>query len=68
MVEVKMVPITHRYKEQTCSYQGEREQGMGNTGVGGKGGYYGIIRNHPCDTFENCEALQNLKNLSLKKK
>ena len=43
MVEVKMVPITHRYKEQTCSYQGEREQGIGNTGVGGKGGYYGII-------------------------
>ena len=24
MVEVKMVPTTHRYKEQTCSYQGER--------------------------------------------
>ena len=25
MVEVKMVPATHRYKEQICNYQGERE-------------------------------------------
>ena len=33
-------------------------------GRGKKQGYHAIIKNHLCETFENCKALQNLKNLS----
>ena len=37
-----------------------------NEGVGGgRKGYYVIIWYHVCENFENCKALQNLKNLSL---
>ena len=35
-------------------------------GIRGKKGYYGIIWNYVCETFKNCEALQNLKNHSKK--
>ena len=38
----------------------EKEEGRG-----GRKGYYVIIWYHVCENFENCKALQNLKNLSL---
>ena len=70
----KLVNITnkqkrqsYRQKEQTSGYQREVGRRRGNIRVGGKG-YHGIIWNHVYETFENCEALQNLKNLSFSKK
>ena len=70
----KLVNITnkqkrqsYRQKEQTSGYQREVGRRRGNIRVGGKG-YHGIIWNHVYETFENCEALKNLKNLSFSKK
>ena len=46
---------THRYGEQTSGYQwGE---GRGRYCGRGKKYYYGILRNHVCDTFEGYKAL-----------
>ena len=59
---------THKYTEQPSGYQwgeGRREEQYRDEG--GKG-YYAIIRNHICETFENCRALTDLKTLSFNEK
>ena len=46
---------THRYREQTSSYQWGEESGKGNVGVRKKGfmGFYEIM----CVNLENCKVL-----------
>ena len=44
-------------KNKSVVTSGEREGGRDKIGVGEKKGYSGIILNHVCKTFENCNAL-----------